>query len=314
MVQSVGGDGLVTVTATSGSLEATSTIYVGTPPAGEVLASVPQAEAWRVATAAGGRYLLAAEGPELLSGTLPDLGFPVSIPLDGTPRDIAVNAAGTIAYAPIPSANGVDVVDLTTDQVVEFIPVASANQFSVALSPDESRLVVGTVEGVEVVDLATGTSIGSQAIGQVDELVRNPVRPFVYTVSVLGDVYQVGVEGEVTAQALAFPENIADLAVSPDGSRLYALGDVIHVWNLDTGSIEGTLTTAQGDNLALTPDGKFLYVMNDDWITIIEPVAGLWLRRIELGNWLRQIGFAGDLAIVIDNSGNSEPDAVHFVR
>jgi uncharacterized protein YjdB len=318
-VESVGGDGLVTVTATSGSLADTSTIYVGTPPAGEVLASVTQDEAWRVAIAPGGRYLLAAHGSELLSGTLPDFGFPVSIPFDGSAADIAVNAAGTLAY--VASANvtggglGVGVVDLTTDVVVDTIPVASANLFSVALSADESRLLVGTFGGVQVLDLASQASIASHPIGQVERLVRDPVRPLVYAVTFPGDVFEIGVEGETTARPLIFPEPIPDVVVAPDGSRLYAKGseNLIHVVNLETGLTESPLI-AWGTSLAITPDGKFLYVMDRERITIIEPIAGLVLRRIELGTWLRQIAFSGDLAIVVDNSGNPDPDAVHFVR
>lgn len=315
LIESVGGDGLVTVTATSGSLADTSTIYVGTPPAGEVLASVSQNEAWRVAMAAGGRYLLAAEGPVLLSGTLPDFGFPVSIPLDGNAADIAVNAAGTLAYAPIPGVSVVDVVDLTTDQVIDVLPVASGTLFSVALSSDESRLVVGTVSGVAVLDLASEASIASHPIGQVNRLVRDPVRPVVYGVGAFGEVFEIGVEGETTARRLVFPEGISDVAVAADGSRLYAKspGNVVYVMNLETGSQEPFLI-AWGDGLAITPDGKFLYAMDHGLITILEPVAGLLLRRIELGTWPRQIAFSGDLAIVVDNSGNENPDAVHFVR
>jgi WD40 repeat protein len=314
LAQSVGGDGLVTVTATSGSLADTSTIYVGTPPAGQVLASVPQEGPGRVVTSAGGRYLLAAE-EKLLSGTLPDFGFPVSIPLDGAASDLAVNAAGTLAYAPIPSANGVDVVDLTTDQVIDLIPVASANLVSVALSPDESRLVVSTENGVEVLDLASAVSIASHTFGQVNRVVPDPVRPVVYAITSFGYVYEVGLEGEMTARGLAFPAAISDLAVAPDGARLYALGEGIHVWNLESGSVEGTLTTVEGRSFALRPDGKFLYVMNFEGITIIEPVAGLVLGRVEVGAYLRQIAFSADLAIVVDVDGNTDtPDAVHFVR
>jgi DNA-binding beta-propeller fold protein YncE len=235
--------------------------------------------------------------------------------------DIAVNAAGTLAY--VPGANvaggglGVGVVDLTTDQVIDIIPIPSGNLFSVALSPDESRLIVGTVDGIEVVDLGSGASIASQAIRQVNRLRNDPARPLVYALTAFGEVFEIGVEGEVTARQLPLPEAVKDLAVAPDGARLYALGDsedVIHVWNLVTGSEVRTLTTARGISLAITPNGKFLYLMDFGRITILEPVAGLVLRRIELGNWPRQVAFSGDLAIVVDNSGNPDPDSVHFVR
>jgi uncharacterized protein YjdB len=319
LARSVGGDGLVTVTATSGPLADTSTIYVGTPPPGVPLGLVSVEGPWRVAMAGDDRYILAVDRAQLLSGTLPDFGFPDSIPLDGRPSDLVVNAAGTLAYATIPDANGVDVVDLTTDHVVDLIPVASANLLSIALSADESKLVVGTVDGVEVLDLGTETSIASHPIGQVNRLVRNPVRPVVYAVGAIGSVFEIGLEGEETVRTLAFPRDIADLAVAPDGARLYALAkseDVIYVWNLETGSVEGRLTTARGQSLALRPDGRFLYVMDFGRLTIIEPVAGVVLGRFLLGIWLRQIAFAGDLAIVVDYNGNPDPDSnsVDFIR
>ena len=50
--------------------------------------------------------------------------------------------------------------------------------------------------------------------------------------------------------------------------------------------------------------------------TVVEPVAGVVLGRSFLGMWLRQIAFAGDLAIVVAPNGNPNPDSnsVDFIR
>lgn len=318
-IQSMGPDGLVTITATSGSLEATALIYVGTPPTGEVLASVPLDEAWNVVMASAERYLAVTQGSQLLSGTLPDFGFPVSIPIDGSAVDVAVNAAGTRAYVLHQSndGDGVAVVDLTTDQVIDDIPLDFGTPFRVALSPDESRLIVGTHLGVVLLDIAGETPVSFHSIGQVQRLVRDPARPLVYAPTVGGEVVEVAVEGEVSTRTLPIAGVIEDLAIAPDGTRLYALErseSVIHVWNLETGSAEPSLPSPSGTALIMSSDGRFLWVLNFERITVLEPGAGLVLRTMELGTWSREVAFAGDLAIIADNSGNADPDAVHFVR
>ena len=318
LARSVGGDGLVTVTATSGPLADTSTIYVGTPPPGVPLGSVSVEGPWRVAMAGDDRYILAVDRAQLLSGTLPDFGFPDSIPLDGRPSDLVVNAAGTLAYATIPDANGVDVVDLTTDHVVDLIPVASANLLSIALSADESKLVVGTVDGVEVLDLGTETSIASHPIGQVNRLVRDRSdRWSTRWAPSARSSRSAGGRGDGAHSGLPSghrgPGGSAGwrTAVRPREIRGRDL-------RVESGDRVGRRQTDDGSGAEPRSQARRQVPVRDGFRAAHHHRAGRRRRagRFLLGIWLRQIAFAGDLAIVVDYNGNPDPDSnsVDFIR
>ncbi len=322
-IASPGPGGLVTVTASGGGFTGTAKVYVGSVPTGEVASTVQVDGAWKVVMASDDRYLLATQGAELRSGTLPAFGFPVSIPFDGATADIALNADRTLAYVPRAetggSVLGVGVIDLATDEVIDVIPTTTGgNLFRVALSLDEARFAVSTHLGFEVVDIAGRTTIASDGDGQVDRLVSDPVRPVVYGVRFDGRVVRIDVDGDVTVDQLPFSGAIADIAVSRDGARLYAIesGDaVIHVYNLESQSEEPSLTTAAGSRLVLSPDGELLWVLADQRVTVVEPSEGVVMRQFELGTWLRDVAIADDVAILVDNPGTPMlPTVVHFIR
>jgi hypothetical protein len=322
-VESLGPGGMVTVTAAGAGFTGTAKVYVGSVPAGEEVSTLEVDGAWKIAMASEERYLLATQGPELLSGTLPDFGFPVSIPFDGATADIALNADRTLAYVPRAetggSVLGVGVIDLATDEVIDVIPTTTGgNLFRVALSLDESRFVVSTHLGFEVVDIAGRTTIAADVDGQVDRLISDPVRPVVYGVRFDGRALRIDVEGDVTVDQLPFSAAIADVAVSRDGAHLYAIeaGDaVIHVYNLESQSEEPSLTTAAGSRLVFSPDGELLWVLADRRVTIVEPSEGVVMRKFELGTWLRDVAIADDVAILVDNPGTPMlPTVVHFIH
>ena len=317
-IQAAGTDRAATVVASSGGLSAESRVYVGTPPAGDVLATL-EAPAWRLAVTAGGRYLATTTGPELLSGALPGFSLPVSIPLPGRSLDVTVNQAGTRAYVslalPGPEVNGVSVLDLGTDQPIDLFYVPQGSPFLVLLSPDESRLLVGTHIGVSLLDAADGATLAAGDMGQIDCLVRDPARPVAYACVFGGRVLEIGFDDGLPIRELPFPGAVAGLAVAPDGSRLYAIeeGGAVQVRNLETGAEEPSLPIG-GTGVDVSPDGKFLYVMDFDRMRIVDAVAGIPLGTIELAGWPRWIRFAGDVGIVVNNTGAPSAAAVHFVR
>ncbi len=127
MVQSSGPEGLVTIKATYLSFSDSAFVYVGTPPAGEVLSTLTVEEAWRVAVTPGGRYLVTTISDELLSGTLPSFALTGSIPMTGTAVGLTINQAADRAYVvrgtTDEGGDGVDVVDLATNEVIDVLTV-----------------------------------------------------------------------------------------------------------------------------------------------------------------------------------------------
>jgi DNA-binding beta-propeller fold protein YncE len=101
------------------------------------------------------------------------------------PHGLAVSADGQTAYVALCAADQVAVVDLRRDEVIDHIPVGRWPRY-LALSPDETRLAVGTSgdRGVTVVDTARretlfterfmGLNIGHLQISQDNQFVYFP--------------------------------------------------------------------------------------------------------------------------------------------
>ncbi len=100
----------------------------------------------------------------------PSLSVSARIAVRGQPNRMILNRAQTRLYAAVDNADAVEVVDLTTNRVVETISVVApasvlpgsnlpkgANPNSLALSPDEQTLYIadGGTNAIAVVDLAS---------------------------------------------------------------------------------------------------------------------------------------------------------------
>jgi uncharacterized protein YjdB len=325
MVSSVGPDGSAIITATVDTFTAQVGVFVGTPPAGQKLATVEVDPARGAAVTPDGRYFVSSFG-NFVGGQLPDFAFPFHVPIVQAANDVVVNSAGTRAYL-IGSPPGVVVVDLATQAVVDSIPVHMGGEFngalSGALSADGSILTVGTGLGFEVIDLATKASLGGTGVGSVVKLTHHPSRPLLYASGEAGVLELDDRSGAIIRRFTA--PNVLGHVVSPDGTRVYAVtfggGGGVRVWNLETGAPEPTRSDVRGTDVAISSDGRFLYVIfgafdADNRLFILDAASGAVVRDVELGGVARRIALAPDGTAIItnENSVGGQPGWVDFVR
>ena len=316
LATATGPEGTARITATIGSLSGSIGVFVGTAPAGEVLARVPLAGAHGLAVSTDDRYFVTGSGT-LASGALPGFAFPAELPIAGTLVDIALDASGSRAYVVRESGGsgpGVVVVDLTTNTEVDFIALSFGSPRVAALSADGSVLTVGTSLGLEVVDLAARRAVGI-AVGRVRKIVRHPSRPRLYATGSSEVLELDDSSGEILR---TFDGDAWSFTLTRDGTRLYIVGvdGGTTVWNLETGAQEPGLR-AYGEDVAITPDGKFLYVLypfpDDTRLFIHDAASGTLLRHIVLGGLAWRIAMSTDGIAVISNEGGAE-GWVDFVR
>jgi uncharacterized protein YjdB len=318
LVTSVGSEGTAAVTATSDTLIATLGVFVGTAPAGEIVASEPLDVPEAVTVIPGGRYFIGAFDT-IAIGTLPDFTFDVFIPVSAPAMDIVVDEAGTRAYVVGGYNNGsegVAVVDLAAGSQIDFIPIGRGRALSGSLSEDGSVLIVGTEHGLEMIDLASKASLGGTGTGHVSKITHHPSRPLLYATVQGSSVLELdATSGEILR---SFPGDFWSHAVTPDGTHVYMVGyfGPVSVVNLDTGMQEQGLEVL-GTDLTFSPDGRFLYsLLGSDYtvggsrLFIIDRASGVTVRAVSLGGLAERIAMAEDGTAIISNW----PSSVDFVR
>jgi WD40 repeat protein len=324
VVASVGSEGWALITATVDTFTATLRVFVGTPPAGEMLARVELPWAAGLALTADGQYFVG--GNDVFArGALPDFALPVQVPVgDAQVTDILVNADATRAYLVLGSfGSAVIVMDLTTNAEVDRIPVNLGSAWAVALSADGSVLTVGTFNGYERIDLTTKRSLGGTAPGYVSKLTHHASKPLLYASGEAGVLELDDKSGEVVRR---FRGRVNGHVLSPDGKRLYTIGTGgggIGVWNLETGAQEPSVGSVWGTDLTISPDGRFLYVIygsshivGNSRLYIVDPASGTELREVVTGGLAIRIAMSADGIAVISNEGAvaGELGWVDFVR
>jgi YVTN family beta-propeller protein len=220
------------------------------------------------------------------SGTVPVREIEVG---DG-PVGIAVTPDGARAYVANSAAGSLSVVDTAGESVTATIRVAD-NTNDVVLSPDGSRGYVVGDGSVWTLD----PSSGAVARLDVEAGFAAAFSPDGSSLYVAGYVLDSGLGLQVLDTAtnsvravVPIPDEVHDIAVAPDGSRVYLLGSVadrVTVVDVSAGSVAGTIQVADAPyHLALSPDGSRLYVPGTlgDAVPVIDTATSTVVATVEV--------------------------------
>jgi DNA-binding beta-propeller fold protein YncE len=195
----------------------------------------------------------------------------------GPVRDIAISPDGRYAYVAasrLDRASGTDtwtvkVVDTETNSVVKTIEdLAGVVPTSLAASPDSSRLYVADRNGatIRVVDISEGSPTRNRVVDSLR----------------LGGSSRVGY-GRPRA-----------IALSPNGSRLYALmtdsgpNPAVLIVDPNTRVLVGTVSG--GDSIAMFSAGERIYVCAEDRLGHPNVTAGVVILEADTGHELGSFG------------------------
>jgi parallel beta-helix repeat protein len=119
---------------------------------------------------------------------------PYTIPVDAEPTAMAMSGSGTRIYVAVAGQKVIDVVDTEQYAVVDRIPIGVVAS-SLAISPREDVLYVGSGSGVQAIDIKTKTLVASaDFLGSVADLAVSPNGDQVY-VALSGLTHAVAVLG-----------------------------------------------------------------------------------------------------------------------
>ena len=190
----------------------------------------------------------------------------------GPVRDIALSPDGRYAY--VAAGNDADgwtvkVVDTEANAVIKTIEdLADVVPTSLAASPDSSRLYVadGNAPAIRVVDISAGSPTRNRVVDSLRLEGSSPV-------------------GYGTPAAIA---------LSPNGSRLYALmtdsgaSPAVLIVDPDARVLAGAVSG--GDSIAMFSAGERIYVCADDRLGHTEVTAGVVILEADTGQELGSFG------------------------
>ena len=216
----------------------------GTPLAAEDTAA-PYSVSWNTTTVSNGTYTLTARARDAAGNTTTST---VSVTVDNSPAGqttiavgqtpVAVAVSGSRAYVANYNDSTVSVINTATNTVIQTVPVGAAPR-SVTVSPNGDRVYVANSNAntVSVIATTTNTVVDTVVIG----VPQNDPGEF---------------------------SRVWDIAVSPDGSRVYisATGGTVSVIDTTTHAVGGPYAAGPAaTGIAVSPDGSRLYVATELW-------------------------------------------------
>jgi DNA-binding beta-propeller fold protein YncE len=190
-------------------------------------------------------------------------------------------ADGLLGYAVMDGSNSVAVLDLASGTVLDRFSV-EGNPHGGAITPDGRFIYTASMgsEKIYVLDARSGTTVGTFNLGSISHHVAvSADGRFAYVAA--DQVVVIDTSRNEIVARIATEDPPFDLAFTPDGRVLYALGMGSSIAVIDPSrkqvidTIRMPARSVMG-HLAFRPDGKELYATNDidDMLSIIDAERG----------------------------------------
>lgn len=250
--------------------------------------------------------------------------FGTDFPVGAIPSQVRVSANGQTVYVNNQDAGAIKFLDASADTTYQTTTVL-ASVLSIGLSPSGARLYALTdYRGVYVIDAHSGAVLDSIAPTDVGSILTgvafHPTHPLMYVSARDG-----GTVATINTQTDAVIHldsvvggNVQNVAVSPDGSQLFAtdiLRSKLIAWDLTSGSLAstyheyaiGTPVSRNAFDVAVTRDNAQVYVSTlvDGKVYVLDRTTRAPIDSIRTGGSARYIGFnaLGDTAVVPNEGG-----------
>ena len=187
-----------------------------------------------------------------------------TLPLEGSPRGIAIDSVRSLAYVATASQDTVTVLDLLTNAVVAVVPIGFSNDIVLSANRDFVYVSVAGNSTVAVIDTATNTVVAEIPIGDFSGVLALALAPdgSVYAADDFGVVSVIDTATNTITSTFATGATWTDIAFTPDGAFAYLSGYETGTLVLDmaTRTVIATIPTGNLQfGIAMTPNGAFVY-------------------------------------------------------
>ena len=243
-----------------------------------------------------------------------------TIPVGRYPYGVAITPDGAFAYVANYYDNTVSVIATATATVVATVPVG-ANPSGVAVTPDGKLAYVTDYGANRVSVITTADNKVAATILVGDGPLRVAITPdgtAVYIANYPANTISVISTSSNAVTATIPIGNPYDLAISPDGSRLYATRNYVgfnasmSVIDTATNTIKSTLgLQTYPFGIALSADEAFAYITEAGQMDIVETATNSVLMTIPLGPNENGVTLTPDGAFLyVANTGNNSVSVI----
>jgi len=270
-------------------------------------------EPYGVAISSSGAVLVARVlGGLVTRFDLPDAATFRNVQSGLQPVHVAINADGTRAYVINQAGQGVRVINLATNAVIDSLALTN-DGFNIIVAPNGQQVFVTTSDGrVYVINSSSNAIVDSMRAGSAaNGLAFSPSGDRLYISSRdAGTVTVFNAQTHTIIGTIVIGGAPQRLAMSPDGATLYVANEAegVDVVNLPAGTLGPTIPLdGSGYGLGISPDGQRLYATNpvSGNIFIINTAGGALLSTLAIGGNPRNVAFDrdGGTAVVTDGAG-----------
>ncbi|MFC7933821.1 IPT/TIG domain-containing protein [Streptomyces cinereoruber] len=195
-----------------------------------------------------------------------------TIPVGQMPQAIAATPDGSTVYVANGYGNSVSVISTATNTVTQTISGLTYPS-SLAVSHDGSELWVSSNSTIKVISTATHAVVQTIAQASV-EIALSPDEHYAYSLEYNGALTVLDrTAGNAKVATISTPGDGSDLAVTPDGSKVYVANgqnQSASVIDTTTNTVTKTIPTGPGSyNLAIMPDGSHVFVTAGAGLAVI---------------------------------------------
>lgn len=193
----------------------------------------------------------------------------VSFGIVGMPFQIISNSAGSNVFVGESSGNGdLLIVDTVTLTILHSVAVGDCT--GLLLSPDETTLYIGTLNGFSILNLSTLAITPIPVSNGGLSITMSPDGSYVYVAGYGNNyvVYEVSSASVIYNAAIGYP--FYSMVVTQDNKYIFAVSNTNYVYVVDLAT-NVVVTTIALDNtynysVVLSPDGSYVYVLSYEGI------------------------------------------------
>lgn len=237
----------------------------------------------------------------------------VNIAVGADPGDVVTDRAATRAYVSNFNDGTLSVIDLAHNTVLKALQVAPHNAYRLALSSDDSRLFVTSVDGnLYTVNTSSQTLGPSTPLGgALQGLAIDHAGHFLYVSATSGTIWRINAATLAMDKSVTMSCAAQDLAISTDDAELYVACENGSVDVLDATALTPKTSIAVPSSdpfgLALSPDDAQLYVTSPSSgsLTIIDRASRTIVQTLVVTGVPRRVAFnSHGNAAYVANEGN----------